>query len=196
MDKVQECLEKCKETSYKVEHNICPKVEWLWNKADCSREYINDLQLQVDEGVAWTWDLESTMMCQVHCSHCPEGCNGSEISGWRPCCMGGIEAVKEEGESTSPSSHHEADELSSSGESESSATLVELPTLENVAPTPVVRGVVQSPRCNHLSPYVLVPATCYHSSSCVVHAALSKHAMDLGLGATPDRTQQHTPVRG
>ena len=82
MDKVQEHLKKCEEMSYQVEHNIHPKVKWLWDEADRSREYINDLELQVDEGVACTWDLESMMMRQVHCSHCPEGdCNELETLG-------------------------------------------------------------------------------------------------------------------
>ena len=108
-----------------------------------------------------------------------------------------MEAVGEEEESTPPYSQHEADELLLlSGESELGAMSVEPPTLEKLAPIPVVCGVVWSPRCNCLSPYILVPAASYCSSSCVVHAALSEHATDSGLGVTPDGTRQHTPVCG
>ena len=99
--------------------------------------------------------------------------------------MGGMESIEEE--STPLYSQNEAEELLS-GESESSVTSVELPLLENVVPVPVVHGVVWSLRHNHLSPYILVPATRYCSSSHVVHAALSKHATESGVGVTPDRT--------
>ena len=75
MDEVQECLEKCEETSYKV------AIQLVKDEVDYSWEYINDLQSQVDEDVTYTCDLELTMMCQVHCSHCPEGdCNELENS--------------------------------------------------------------------------------------------------------------------
>ena len=103
--------------------------------------------------------------------------------------MGGMEAVMEEEESTPPYSQCKANELlSPSGESKSSVTSVELLALVNVAPIPVVRGVVWSPRRNHLSLYVLVLTTHYRSSLCTVHAALSNHTVESGLGVTLDST--------
>ena len=103
--------------------------------------------------------------------------------------MGGMEAVMEEEESTPPYSQRKTNELlSPSGESKSSVTSVEPLALENVAPIPVVCGVVWSPRHNRLSLYVLVPATHYCSSLRTVHAALSNHAVELGLGVTLDST--------
>ena len=99
--------------------------------------------------------------------------------------MGSTEAVTEE--STPPYSQVEAAKELSSRKSEAlSVTLVEL--LENVVPIPVVCGVIWSPRCNHSSPYVLVPACHYHSSLHSVHTAVNEHAMESGVGVTPDGT--------